>query len=67
LSRIVISTLQSFKAPGSSRRLFTDALLNPVDQTDPSFLSLVAEVCAVTAQSFPQAARVILVGLDLAF
>jgi hypothetical protein len=44
--------------------VFNDALLNRVDQVDPSFLSLVAAICAVTAQSFPRAARVIFVELE---
>jgi hypothetical protein len=44
--------------------MFNEGLISRHDQVDPSFLSLVASICAVTAQSFPRAARVIFVELE---
>jgi hypothetical protein len=43
---------------------FHDSFINRADQVDPSFLSLTAAMCAVTALSYPRAARMIFVGLD---
>jgi hypothetical protein len=43
---------------------FHDCFINRSDQVDPSFLSLTAAMCAVTALSHPRAARMIFVGAD---
>lgn len=44
--------------------VFHEGLINRTDQVDSSFLTLVAAICAVTAQSYPRAARSIFMGLE---
>jgi hypothetical protein len=62
ITRYISYMYPIFQVPHEN--VFQNSLVSRADQVDSTFLSLVGAMCAVTAQSYPRAARVISVGLE---